>query len=206
MRDQIAKWLNSEPEETLAGVELAEGDYRLNPAAVVCQSFTAAAVLVPLVAHASGMTVLLTLRTDHLHDHAGQVSFPGGRVEPHDRDTIATALRETEEEIGLPSKRIEILGFLDRYRTITGFDIEPVVGIVEPGFQLTPDPFEVADVFEVPLARILERGSFQRQSRVHQGRKRHFYEIPHDEYHIWGATAGILHNLCLRANRQPEMS
>lgn len=204
MRDLIAKWLNSGPDDGPESVAPLEGDYGLNPAARVCPTYTAAAVLVPLVAHRSGMTVLLTLRSNHLHDHAGQVSFPGGRVEPHDRDTIATALRETEEEIGLRRDSVEIIGFLDRYRTITGFDIEPVVGIVEPGFTLSPDPFEVADVFEVPLDRILERRSFQRQTRVHQGSRRHFYEIPHQRFHIWGATAGILHNLCLRANRRIE--
>ncbi len=206
MRDQIAKWLNPEPDKGLPSVGIVEGDYRLNPAAATHQQYTAAAVLVPLVMHESGMTVLLTLRTDHLHDHAGQVSFPGGRVEPEDSDSAATALRETEEEIGLSRERIEIIGYLDRYRTITGFDIEPVVGIVEAGFNLSPDPFEVAEIFEVSLEKLLDYQSFRRQSRLHQGRRRHFYEIPHDQFHIWGATAGILHNLCLRANQHLELS
>lgn len=201
MRNQIAKWLNPAPDSRPPHLDIAEGDYHLNPAAPGRRVYTAAAVLVPLVAHESGMTVLLTLRTDHLNDHAGQVSFPGGRVEPEDSDSIATALRETEEEIGLSPSYVEVLGYLDRYRTITGFDIEPVVGIVQPGFQLMPDPFEVAEVFEVPLGQILERANFRRQSRLHQGERRHFYEIPHDQFHIWGATAGILHNLCLRANQ-----
>ncbi|GAB4352081.1 MAG: hypothetical protein Kow006_16480 [Gammaproteobacteria bacterium] len=201
MRDQIVNWVNPTAETRLPRVEWAEGDYRLNPAAREPQSYIPAAVLVPLVAHESGMTVLLTLRTDHLNDHAGQVSFPGGRVEPGDADSVATALRESEEEIGLPPAHVEVVGYLDRYRTITGFDIEPVVGIVQPGFELAPDPFEVAEVFEIPLALILEKSNFVRRSRIHRGERRHFYEIPHHRFHIWGATAGILHNLCLRANR-----
>lgn len=200
MRDRIAQCLNAESDTDVSTLDLSAGDYRLNPTAPVRSGYTPAAVLVPLVDRPEGTTVLLTLRTDHLNDHAGQVSFPGGRVEDCDRDTAETALRETEEEIGLERTHIEVLGYLDRYRTVTGFDIEPVVGWVKPGFTLTPDPFEVAEVFEVALDLVLSEENFRRETFVHKGRERHFYEIPHSRYHIWGATAGILRALCLRAS------
>ena len=199
MRDRIAQWLNSEPDTDVSALPMSAGDYRLNPTAPVRAGYTQAAVLVPLVDRPEGMTVLLTLRTEHLNDHAGQVSFPGGRVEPSDRSTIDTALRETEEEIGLGRQHIQVLGYLDRYRTVTGFDIEPVVGVVTPGFTLKPDPFEVAEIFEVSLELVLCEESFRRETLMHKGRERHFYEIPHKRHHIWGATAGILRTLCLRA-------
>ncbi len=199
MRDRIVRWLRSLDGLPDAARRPGESDYQLNPAEPARVAYTPAAVLVPLVDRPEGMTILLTLRTEHLTDHAGQVSFPGGRVEAGDRDVIDTALRETEEETGIERRFIDVLGYLDRYRTITGFDIEPVVGLVSPGFRLRPDPFEVAEVFELPLERVLCAESFRRQARLHQGRERHFYEIPHEDYHIWGATAGILRNLCARA-------
>lgn len=199
MRERIVSWLRSTGESEVPAVGSGGGDYRLNPTAPAHAAYTRAAVLVPLIDRPEGMTVLLTLRTEHLHDHAGQVSFPGGRAEQGDHDAIDTALRETEEEIGLQRRYVEVLGFLDRYRTVTGFDIEPVVGIVTPGFALRLDAFEVAEVFEVSLDTLLREESFERKLRVHQGRERHFYEVPHARYRIWGATAGILHNLCLRA-------
>lgn len=199
MRDRIAQWLNSEPDTDVSTLPLSVGDYRLNPSAPVRSGYTPAAVLVPLVDRPEGMTVLLTLRTDHLNDHAGQVSFPGGRVEPTDRDTVETALRETEEEIGLGREHVEVLGYLERYRTVTGFDIEPVVGLIKPEFVLKPDPFEVAEIFEVDFELVLCKENFRRETLVFQGRERYFYEIPHARHHIWGATAGILRTLCLRA-------
>ncbi len=201
MRDRITRWLNPEPDTDRFRLGVSAGDYRLNPTAPVRSSYTSAAVLVPLVNRPEGMTVLLTLRTEHLNDHAGQVSFPGGRREASDRNTLETALRETEEEIGLGREYVEILGYLDRYRTVTGFDIEPVVGLVNPGFALQPDPFEVAEVFELELDRVLREENFLRQAVVHQGRERHFYEISHPRHRIWGATAGILRSLCLRAQQ-----
>lgn len=161
-------------------------------------SLRPAAVLVPLVERPDGLTVLLTKRTDHLHDHAGQVSFPGGRVEAHDDDAIATALRETEEEIGLPRDFVRIAGYLDAYETGTGFHITPVVGFVRPGFRLELDSFEVAEAFEVPLAFILDEANHQRHSRVWQGRRRHYYAMPYGDKYIWGATAGMLMNLYRR--------
>jgi 8-oxo-dGTP pyrophosphatase MutT (NUDIX family) len=151
-----------------------------------------AAVLVPLVDHSNGMTVLLTRRTEHLVHHAGQVSFPGGRVESFDEDAVATALRETEEEIGLSRQYIEIAGFLDLYQTVTGFLVTPVVSFVKPGFDLQPDPREVADVFEVPLGFIIDPHNHRRESGVFQGQRRHFYVLTYKNYYIWGATAAML--------------
>lgn len=155
-----------------------------------------AAVLVPLVVRPPGLSLLLTRRTAHLANHAGQISFPGGRVEADDADSAATALREAEEEVGLPRDRVEVLGELDRYITRTGFSVAPVVGLVHPPFTLTPDPQEVAATFEVPLAFILDPANRRRQSREFLGVPRHFWTIPYGEHFIWGATAGMLVNLC----------
>lgn len=172
------------------------GDDDLNPGMKpVRQKLTPASVLVPIVERADGLTILLTKRTDHLHDHAGQISFPGGRWEEKDGNRVETALRETEEEIGLHRQHIETIGHLDRYITRTGFDVTPVVGLVSPPFTLEPDSFEVAEVFEVPLAFFLERSNHQKQSREWQGKTRHFYVMPYEDYYIWGATAGMLVNL-----------
>ena len=159
---------------------------------------TAAAVLVPLVARQEGVTVLLTRRTEHLHRHAGQISFPGGRIETSDTSPEAAALRETEEEIGLGRRHIELLGRLDLYRTRTGFEVTPVVGWVTPPFELAPDRFEVAEVFEVPLDFVVDRRNHERHSREWQGITRHFYVLPYGGYYIWGATAGMLVNLAER--------
>lgn len=173
-------------------------DFGLNPGATAHLHPRASAVLVPLIDHADGMSVLLTQRTDHLNAHAGQVSFPGGRVEPGDRDLVDTALRETEEEIGLDREHVEVVTLLDSYDTMTGFRITPVVGIVKPGFALELDPFEVADAFEIPLDLALNAAKYQRKSRIYQGTRRKFYVLDHAERYIWGATAGILFNLCRR--------
>ncbi|WP_247118154.1 CoA pyrophosphatase [Kordiimonas marina] len=155
-----------------------------------------AAVLVPIIARPEGHTVLLTKRTEHLPKHAGQVSFPGGAVDPADRDAVDAALRETEEEVGLDRTFIEVCGFLDEYRTGTGFVITPVVGLVQPGFELTLQPDEVDVAFEVPLTFFLDRANHQRQSTVWKGHTRHYYAMPYGDYHIWGATAAMLVNLC----------
>lgn len=154
-----------------------------------------AAVLVPLVDRPDGLTVLLTQRTDHLHHHPGQISFPGGRVEEDDGDAVACALRETTEEIGLTAAAVAVLGRLDEYVTGTGFVITPIVGLIRPPFALAADPFEVADVFEVPLGFLLDRANHQLHRRHLGGRARPFWQMVWDERVIWGATAGILVNL-----------
>lgn len=157
-----------------------------------------AAVLIPIVNRVEGLTVVLTKRADHLNSHAGQVSFPGGRVEKTDGSAAAAALRETEEEIGLPRKFITIKGELERYRTGSGYSIQPVVGFVEPGFTLEVHEGEVAAVFEVPLDFLMSRKNHLRHSAVWKGRRREYYAMPWGEYYIWGATAGMLVNLYTR--------
>jgi len=154
-----------------------------------------AAVLVPVVAREQ-LTVLLTVRTDHLPTHAGQIAFPGGKVDSRvDSSPLATALREAQEEIGLEARYIEPLGFLDSYRSGTGFHIMPLVALVEPSFRLAPDPSEVADTFEVPLSFLMDAANHQQHAREWRGRLRHFYAIPFGERYIWGATAGMIKNL-----------
>jgi 8-oxo-dGTP pyrophosphatase MutT (NUDIX family) len=156
-----------------------------------------AAVLIPLVNRPQGMTLLLTLRTAHLNDHAGQISFPGGRVDPEDRDPIATALRETEEEAGLSRQHIEVIGTLPDYLTGTGFRVTPVVALVQPPFELAADVFEVAEIFEVPLDFLMNGANHQRRSAEFPNRpgRRSFYAMPFEHYFIWGATAAMLRNL-----------
>lgn len=154
-----------------------------------------AAVLVPLVDRPDGFTVMLTQRSADLRHHAGQISFPGGRVEPEDSSAQSAALREAEEEVGLPHDRVELLGTLDTYETRTGFEIIPVVGLVTPPIALRIDASEVAEVFEVPLAFILDPANHERHSRIYQGVRRQFYAMPFGDRYIWGATAGMLVNL-----------
>ena len=154
-----------------------------------------AAVLVPVVARVPAPTMLLTRRAAHLKDHSGQVSFPGGRVQADDASPEATALREAREEIGLDAGRVELLGRMPEYFTRTGFRITPVVGIVTPPITLTPDANEVEEIFEVPLAFLLDPANRQRQSREWQGELRWFYVMPYEQHYIWGATAGMLVNL-----------
>lgn len=154
-----------------------------------------AAVLVPLILRDGVHSVLLTRRTDHLHHHPGQISFPGGRVEPTDVSPVATALRETEEEIGLASEHVELIGNLPDYVTGTGFRVTPIVGLVRPPFELTLDTFEVAEAFEVPLSHFLDSANHLRHSLEIEGRTRHFHAMPYGDYYIWGATAGMLMSL-----------
>ena len=149
----------------------------------------------PLIDRSPGITVLLTQRTDDMPSHAGQIAFPGGRRQADDADAVATALRETEEEVGLSRRFIDVVGAVDPYRTGTGYEITPIVGIVRPGFTIHADPREVADVFEVPLEHFLDEVNHKIGSRMYNGRERRYYAMPYGERYIWGATAGMLKNL-----------
>jgi 8-oxo-dGTP pyrophosphatase MutT (NUDIX family) len=156
---------------------------------------TPAAVLIPLIMHENELKILLTQRTAHLYDHPGQISFPGGRSDPQDSSAIDTALREAEEEIGLPASRVEVLGSLPHYLTITGYQVTPVVSLVDAGHVYEPDEFEVADIFEVPMEYLMNPHHHeQRMWQSPQGYRR-FYAMPYENKFIWGATAGMLRNL-----------
>lgn len=154
---------------------------------------TAAAVLLGVVARPDGPQVVLTQRTAHLRDHGGQISLPGGRLE-RGESAAEGALREASEEIGLAPSKVEILGGLPRYDTVTGFRIHPVVGWIEPPVAFAADPFEVAEVFELPLGFALDPANHRRDSYLRNGERRHFYVLPYRDRRIWGATAGILVN------------
>ena len=172
------------------------GDHDLNPDFYEPgRALTAAAVLVPVVAREDGLTLLFTRRTEHLTDHAGQISFPGGRIDPGDEDAWAAALRETEEEVGLPRTHVRLAGRLDTYVTRTGFEVTPLVGLIRPPFPVTPDSFEVAEVFEAPLPFFLDPANREIHSRLYEGKERFFFAFPYGERYIWGATAGMLVNL-----------
>lgn len=175
------------------------GDHHLNPdtAPAPGARFRDAAVLVPIVDQ-SEPTVILTERTAGLSSHAGQIAFPGGKIDAADADAIAAAIREAEEEIGLPRAFVEPVGYLAPYLTGTGFRITPVVARVRPGFVLALNPAEVAAVFEVPLALLMEEANYRRSSRVWNGIERWFYEIEFEDRYIWGATAGIARALYQR--------
>ena len=153
---------------------------------------TPAAVLVPVVNRPDGLTLLLTQRSAHLPDHAGQISFPGGRVEPDDLTVAHAALREAAEEVGLAADRVDVLGELATYETVTGYRVTPVVGWVEPPITLTTDPIEVAEAFEVPLAFVLDPANQQRHFRMLGEMRRDFWAIPWRDRYIWGATAAML--------------
>lgn len=171
------------------------GDHDFDAALKPAGPLVPAAVLVPVVASAGGLNMLLTRRTSHLQVHAGQISFPGGRLESDDPDAAAGALREAEEEIGLERRAVELIGRLDTYVTRTGFEVTPVVGLISQRVDLRPDPFEVAEIFEVPLDFVLDPRNRERRSREVNGVQREFWAIPYREYFIWGATAGMIVNL-----------
>jgi 8-oxo-dGTP pyrophosphatase MutT (NUDIX family) len=155
-----------------------------------------ASVLMPIIEHEDGTRLLLTQRTAHLYDHAGQVSLPGGRVDQGDASPVDTALRETEEEVGLHRRHVEVLGTLPDYFTGSGFRITPVVALVRPPIDLRADPFEVAEIFEVPLTFLMDGANHQRRTaELPNGARRSFYAMPYERFFIWGATAGMLRNL-----------
>ncbi|WP_413205042.1 CoA pyrophosphatase [Rhodospirillum sp. A1_3_36] len=154
-----------------------------------------ASVLVPLIDHGKDVSILLTQRADHLKNHGGQISFPGGRVEEGDAGPEDTALREAAEEIGIDPTQVEIVGRLDDYVTVTGFLVTPIVGVLTPPLELTLDPFEVASAFEVPLDFVMDPANHRLETRIYKGMRRAYYAMPHGDRNIWGATAAMLMNL-----------
>ena len=182
---RLQSCLLSSPEQAPVEGDQGAGERQLTPAAV----------LVPLVRRPEGFQLLLTRRTDHLRDHPGQISFPGGRMEAADASPVHAALREAEEEIGLAPHLPRILGYLPIYRTGTGFQVYPVVALLEPPFDLCLDAFEVAEAIEVPLDFLLDPANHQRHSMEIGGVVRHYYAMPYEGYFIWGATAGMLVSL-----------
>ena len=187
--------------ESIAGCLLAppppgelflRDDLERREIAVAQGELTPAAVLLLVVNHADTQTVLFTQRTAHLAAHAGQISFPGGRLEAGDEDPVAGALREAREEVGVEPSRVEVLGRLPEYHTSTGYLVTPVVGWASAPLDYAPDPHEVADVFEVPLAFLLDSRNHRYESAFFKGRTRHFWAMPFGPRYIWGATAGML--------------
>jgi 8-oxo-dGTP pyrophosphatase MutT (NUDIX family) len=176
----------------LIGGDVLEGEEPDGP-----DPITPAAVLVAVVDRPEP-TVLLTLRPETMRNHPGQVSFPGGRIDPEDDGPVAAALREAQEEIGLPPAEVELIGLADRYRTITGFEVTPVVGLVRPDLPLRPNPAEVADLFEAPLRHLFDPARQVMRSAIWRGRERHYYEIDYEGRRIWGATAAMIVNLTRR--------
>src|SRR6185436_18463946 len=197
--EEIVRRVRDRSSRLASGLPVASppigSDFSLSGVVPAPETWKPAAVLVPLVNRAPGVTVLLTQRTADMPSHAGQIAFPGGRRDASDADATATALRETEEEVGITPDFVDVVGSVDLYRTGTGFEITPVVGIVSPGFTIRADPREVADVFEVPLEHFLDEINHQIASREYQGRERRYYAMPYGERYIWGATAGMLKNL-----------
>jgi 8-oxo-dGTP pyrophosphatase MutT (NUDIX family) len=168
------------------------GDEEYDLALELNETLIPAAVLVPMILRSGGVTVLLTKRADHLADHAGQISFPGGRVEAVDEDARAASLRELEEETGIAPDRVRILGQIEDHATVTGFLVTPIIGMIAPPIDIHPDPQEVAEVFECPLSFALDPANFRRQTGLRDGRRRHFYELIFEDRRIWGFTARIL--------------
>ena len=201
-RARAARGLLPEPSNTLfdprTGKAFGRSDWDLDPELTADLAAMdppqPAAVLVPIVLRPA-LTVLLTQRTDKLARHAGQIAFPGGRIDADDADAEAAALREAQEEIGLEPRFVETLGYLDGYRTGTGFHVTPVVALVRPGFVLTLEASEVADAFEVPLSFLMLPANHQQHTRAWRGRERAYWAMPFGDRYIWGATAGMLKNL-----------
>ncbi len=192
----ISQMLEDDSDPDRPDVAMRRGDHDLNESGMRPEPpLVPAAVLVPLVSHQDGFTVLLTQRAADLRAHAGQISFPGGRIDPEDKSPEDAALREANEEIGMPHHAAEIIGRLDTYEVRTGFAVTPVVGLIEPGFDMVYEPGEVADVFEVPLSFVLDPANHERHSRIIRGKRRYFYVLPYEDRYIWGATAGMLVNL-----------
>ncbi|HXK53261.1 MAG TPA: CoA pyrophosphatase [Hyphomicrobiales bacterium] len=184
------------PSQGVAGLR---GDHIMNPMSTPSPrrlaQLRSAAVLVPVMVREGEATLLLTQRTEELPAHAGQVAFPGGKVEEEDETPLHAALREAQEEIGLPPDHAEPLGYLRPYHTTSGFKVIPVVAAVTPGFDIVPDESEVAAVFEVPLSFLMNPANHQRHSRIWRGMRRFFFAMPYENRYIWGITAGIIREL-----------
>ncbi|MGC6472578.1 MAG: CoA pyrophosphatase [Parvibaculales bacterium] len=177
------------------------GDFDLNadvPESARKRSLKPAAVLVPIIAYEEGAKVLFIRRAEKLTSHSGQIALPGGRVDADDETVAAAALREAQEEVGLNPDLVEVLGYGDTYETYTGYCIVPVVGLVQPGFDMLINPDEVADAFEVPLAHLMDRRNHVVESDQFNGRERFFYTMPYEGHYIWGVTAGMIRNLSER--------
>lgn len=180
------------------------GDHHLNPDLkdmIVRQNLRSAAVLIPVVDRAEGATMILTQRTANLRTHSGQIAFPGGTIDDGDGSPENAALRETWEEIGLAQNNVSVIGRMPDYLTGSGFRIAPVLGVVQPDFELQVNPDEVEDAFEVPLSFLMNPDNHKRESRVWQGRERFYFTMPYGERFIWGVTAGIIHTLYERFYR-----
>ena len=187
-------------EAALAQNSTASSDFDLNPDVIlpVGRKLRPAGVLVPVIAGPNGAEVLLTKRSSRLKHHPGQIAFPGGKQDEGDANVIAAALREAEEEVGLPRGHVEVLGTLPTHETVTGFLVTPVIGWIERAFDVLPEPGEVAEAFRVPLSHVTDAGQFTVQSRRWRGTRRHYYTVPFGPYYIWGATARILRGLAER--------
>jgi 8-oxo-dGTP pyrophosphatase MutT (NUDIX family) len=192
LRRAEARLLKVAPEFSLRSDDDLNQNARMIPAN---EKPKQAAVLVPIVVRPDGLSILLTERTKHLSKHAGQISFPGGRIDDDDLSPTHAALREAWEEIGLRSEFIRPIGFLDGYRTITNYHVVPVVGLVRDGFQLQLQVEEVASAFEVPLEFLMSDANHERHTRPVNGQQRNFFAMPFGERYIWGATAGMLRNM-----------
>lgn len=203
LAERLRRGLEPVPRELSPALELdgkIRGDHDLNPASAPQRDlpFTPAAVLVPIVLRHEGPTVILTRRATHLTKHAGQISFPGGRSDDGDENAVATALRETQEEIALDPRLVEVVGSLTTYITVTRYSVTPVVGLVRPDFTLRPEEGEVSEIFEVPLDFLIDQSNRKQHSGFHNGVERFWYAIPFGDYYIWGATAGMIKDLSER--------
>ena len=184
----------------LARPAAESSDYDLNPNVVLPENrvLRPAGVLIALQLDSDQPQVVLTKRSSQLKHHPGQIAFPGGKQDPGDADTTAAALREAQEEVGLPPAQVDVIGQLPAHETVTGFQVTPVLGLINGSFTPTPEPGEVEEVFSVPLSHLMALGNYQTQYRPWMGQRRHFYVVPYGPYYIWGATARMLRALAGR--------
>ena len=197
--------MNQKKNDILRAIALpakATSDFDLNLDGNRCAGeLKSAGVLVPLIVRPDGINLILTKRAAHLSNHPGQISFPGGKRENGDANIVFTALREAQEEIGLYSESVDVLGSLPTHDTITGFKVTPTIGWIEGDWEAVADPSEVSEVFEVPLVQLMNPENFHLQIRAWKGINRSYYSVPYGPYYIWGATAGILRGFCKQMGR-----